>query len=132
MEYSPDYKVRSHYPLNHGRIYKEHLNPGNKTLATGKLSSIFVSEIIKTSMLPATYSARRSNLFLIEFILKHARINLCLLSPRINFRELIQSTISIFYQCLSVTFQTYTPRTLKNFLFHINSIMSYFSQINVA
>ena len=46
MEYPPEHKVRSHHPLNHGRIYKEHYI---------QLSSNFVSEIIKTSMLRATY-----------------------------------------------------------------------------
>ena len=55
MEYPPEHKVRSHHPLNHGRIYKEHYIQVIKKIPTGKLLSIFVSEIIKTSMLRATY-----------------------------------------------------------------------------
>ena len=45
-------------------------------------------------MLPTTFSARRSGLFLIEFMFECAKFNLCLLSPQVDFRILLQSTVS--------------------------------------
>ena len=77
------------------------LNLSNRKLPNGKLSLIFVFEIIKTLMLPANCSARRSNLFLVEFMFKCANCKSCL-SPSIDFRTLLQTTIS------SITFQTKT------------------------
>ena len=52
--------------------WKRKLEPSNKNWPGRKLSSSFVSDIISISMFPFTWWTRRSNLFLIELILKCA------------------------------------------------------------
>ena len=52
--------------------WKRKLEPSNKNWPGRKLSSSFVSDIISISMFPFTWGTRRSNLFLIELILKCA------------------------------------------------------------
>ena len=60
-------------------------------MLTGKVSSILVFEIIKTSMLPLTCSARNFNFFLIELKFKWAKTDLFKLSLLIDFKSLTQS-----------------------------------------
>ena len=66
------------------------LKPSIKNWLWGKVSSIFVSEIISISILPLIWSLSNSNLFLMEFMFKWANINLLTLSLRIDFRVLSQ------------------------------------------
>ena len=67
------------------------LNPSTTKLPTGKLLSIFVSETIKTSILPFTWVERNSNLFLMEFMFIWAKIRLSELSLHNAFKTLSQS-----------------------------------------
>ena len=60
-------------------------------MPTGKLLSIFVSETIKTSILPFTWVERNSNLFLMEFIFVWAKTSLSELSLGNAFKTLMQS-----------------------------------------
>ena len=64
------------------------LNPSMRKFPTGKLLSIFVSETIKTSILPFTWVERNSNLFLTEFMFIWAKISLFELSLRNAFKTL--------------------------------------------
>ena len=67
------------------------LNPFKTKLPTRKLLPIFVSETIKTSILPFTWVERNSNLFLMEFMFIWAKTSLSELSLRNAFKTLTQS-----------------------------------------
>ena len=88
-EYPPWHIKEFHYHLNHNLIYTVYGNLQYK-IDWGKVSSIFVSEIISISILPSIWSLSNSNLFLMEFMFKWANVNLLTLSLRIDFRVLSQ------------------------------------------
>ena len=64
-------------------------------LLLGKLSSIFVSEIINKSTSPLTFRMRASNLFLIEMMFKCATTNLFKLISQINFKWLMSLPLDL-------------------------------------
>ena len=82
------------------------LSPSKKKLSSGKLLSIIVSEIIKTSTLPFTWVERKSILFLMEFMLTWVKISLLELSLRNGFKTLTES-----FAC--VTFDTWDLHSLR-------------------
>ena len=64
-------------------------------LPTGKLLLIFVSETIKTSILPFTWVERNSNLFLMEFIFIWGKTSFSGLSLHNTFKTLMQSFLCV-------------------------------------
>ena len=82
-------------------------------MPTGKLLSIFVSENIKTSILPFTGVERNSNLFLMKFMFIWAKISLIELSLRNAFKTLMQS-----FACATLdTWDLYSSRLIFEILF---------------
>ena len=67
------------------------LNPSIKKFPIGKLSSIFVSETINTSILLLIWSNSISNLFHMAFIFKCANTSLSGLLVHNDYRNLLQS-----------------------------------------
>ena len=72
-------------------LFRYSLSPSIKKLPLGKLSSIFVSEPINTSLLPLIWSHNISSWFLRELIFKCAKTALFGLLARNYFRNLLQS-----------------------------------------
>ena len=82
-------------------------------MPTGKLLSIFVSENIKTSILPFTGVEGNSNLFLMKFMFIWAKISLIELSLRNAFKTLMQS-----FACATLdTWDLYSSRLIFEILF---------------
>ena len=63
-------------PLESRSNLQEVLNHSIKKISFGNISSILVSETIKVFILSLTWVVRNSNLFLIKFIFKWAKISL--------------------------------------------------------
>ena len=72
------------------KVYWNHLLQNSPR---GKLSSIFVSEIIRTSMCPLTWSTSNLNLFLSDFIFIRLKTDLFVFSRPIDYKIGLASII---------------------------------------
>ena len=96
----------------------------------GKMSSIFVWEIISISILTLTWSLSNSNLFLMEFMLKWANINLLTLSLSIDFRVLSQK---LSYCTSNDTSELHSLKFLLQLFLNILSkfVLSFLNEYNI-
>ena len=86
MEYPPEHKVRSHHPLNHGRIYKEHYI---QVIKKFQLESFYQFLFLKSLK-------RQCYVRLISYwiYVQMCKNKLMLAVSRIDFRILLQSIFS--------------------------------------